>query len=71
MEIVHPLQSQLFSGCGASRVLLTDLGLCFFFFFFWWFGLLYLFPKGIGGGIDFCVSELIFVGIKCRLLNGI
>ena len=35
-----------------------------FFFFWWWFGLLYLFPKGIGGGIDFSVSELIFVGIK-------
>ena len=67
MEIVHPLKSQLFSGVGASRVLLTDLRLCLFikfFFFFWWFGLLYLFPKGIGVGIDFFVSELIFVGIK-------
>ena len=34
MEIVHPLKSQLFSGCGASRVLLTDLGLCLFIYFF-------------------------------------
>ena len=71
MEIVHPLKSQLFSGCGASRVLLTDLGLCLFIYFFWWFGLLYLFPKGIGGGIDLCVSELIFDSIKCTLLNGV
>ena len=62
MEIVNPMKSQLFSGVGTSPVLLTDLRL--FFFFWWWFGLLYLFPKGIGGGIDFSVSELIFVGIK-------
>ena len=41
-----------------------DRSKAFFFFFWWWFGLLYLFPKGIGGGIDFSVSELIFVGIK-------
>ena len=34
MEIVHPLKSQLFLGCGASRVLLTDLGLCLFIYFF-------------------------------------
>ena len=34
MEIVHLLRSQLFSGCGASRVLLTDLGLCLFIYFF-------------------------------------
>ena len=34
MEIVHPLKSQLFLGCGASRVLLTDLGLCLFLYFF-------------------------------------
>ena len=67
MEIVNPMKSQLFSGVGTSPVLLTDLRLLFLFyfsFFLWWFGLLYLFPKGIGGGIDFSVSELIFVGIK-------
>ena len=63
MEIVHPLKSQLFLGVGASRVLLMDLRLCLFIYF-WWFGLLYLFPKGIGGGIDFSVLELIFMGIK-------
>ena len=34
MEIVHPLRSQLFSSCGASRMLLTDLGLCLFIYFF-------------------------------------
>ena len=62
MEIVNPLKSQLFSGVSASRVLLTDLRLCLFLFLF--FGLLYLFPKGIGGGIDFSVLEIIFVGIK-------
>ena len=35
MEIVHPLKSQLFSGVGASRVLLMDLGLCLFIFIFY------------------------------------
>ena len=62
MEMVHPLKSQLFSGVGASRVLLTDLSLCLFIYL--WFGLLYLFSKGFGGGIDFSMLELIFVGIK-------
>ena len=64
MEIAHPLKSQLFSGVSASD---GSKALFIYLFIFWWFGLLYLFPKGIGGGIDFCVLELIFDSIKCRL----